>query len=444
MGSMVTTSGLSSEVQLATSRKTGTLWVPPAYMQTSGDREVALTSADHKLAIAFTPEIDFALSSLSFYVTGAGSDGSVSIALCQDGGSSLEPNGLLNGLTARAPLVMTANNAPSPYVVTARDCNNANAEAAGFEAYKAMDGSSVTDVGFRSNAAPTSPAPIYWAIDLGGDGARVINRFRFVSFSNTDINVRAYPRAFTFWGSNEASPAYNTDVGWTQLVGSSSWSTENDPGSLSARDYHVRNARSYRHYRWTITDRNGTAAYTALGEIHLFEAENRTTPGQVIQTLGSINTGVTADVWIRHAFQPVQLWRGKRVWLVFSGQVGATSRLSVRRWNTNPASMFPDGCESKENDGNTWTQSLQDNKPALMNVVLNSTQNHVPQLMYGRQSGKGVYLPQTGFCDIPETGIALNCEGLSAGTLFSIYLSLQEGSLRLDASETRRAVSQGI
>ncbi|AFM25978.1 DUF5000 domain-containing lipoprotein [Desulfomonile tiedjei] len=444
MGSMVSTSGLSSEAQLVASQKTGSLWVPPAYMQTSGDREVALASANHKLAIAFVPEIDFALSSLSLYVTGAGSGGSVNIALCEDDGYSLEPNGLLNGLTARVPLVMTSNNAPSPYVVTARDSNNANAEAAGFEAFKAMDGSTATDVGFRSNAAPTSFAPIYWAIDLGAGDARVINRFRFVSFSNADINVRAYPRAFTFWGSNEVSPAYNTDVGWTQLVGSTPWNFENDTGSTSARDYHVRNAAAYRHYKWKITDRNGTAAYTALGEIHLFEAENRTVPGQIIQSLGSINTGVAADVWIRHTFQPVQLWRGKRVWLVFSGEVGATARLSVRRWNTNPASMFPDGCESKENDGNTWTQSLQENKPALMNVVLNSTQNHVPQLMYGRQSGKGVYLPQTGFFDIPESGITLNCEALTAGTLFSVYLSLQEGSLRLDASETKRAVSQGV
>jgi hypothetical protein len=440
---MVAASGPSSEAEFVP-QKTGRLWVPPAYMQTSGDREVALTSANHKLAVAFVPEIDFALSSLSFYVTGAGSGGSVSIDVCEDGGSSLEPNGLFNGLTSKVPLVMTANNAPSPYVVTARDITNVNAETVGFEAYKAMDGSTAVDAGFRSNAVPTSPAPIYWAIDFGPGSAKVINKFRFVSFSNADINVRAYPRTFTFWGSNEVSPAYNTDVGWTQLVGSSAWNSENDPGSTSARDYHVRNAESYRHYRWKITDRNGIAAYTSLGEIHLFEAENRTAPGQVIQSLGSMNTGVTADVWVRHTFQPVQLWRGKKVWLVFSGQIGATSRLSVRRWNTSPASMFPDGCESKENDGNFWTQSLQDNKPALMNVVLNSTQNHVPQLMYGRQSGKCVYLPQTGLRDIPETGIALNCEALTAGALFSVYLRLQDGSLQLHASATKRTVNQGI
>src|SRR5271157_3855059 len=62
----------------------GRLWVPPAYMQTSGDAAVALTSDAHAVALRFVPEVDFGLFSVSFYLTAVSITGNCSISLHED------------------------------------------------------------------------------------------------------------------------------------------------------------------------------------------------------------------------------------------------------------------------------------------------------------------------------------------------------------------------
>lgn len=421
------------------------LSVLPAYMDTSGGKPVALTSSDHKIGFAFTPEVDAGLSSISFYVSSVSITGDVSISLHESDSTAVEPNGLVNARTLNSAPVMTSNSTPSPYMVTARDASNNTAETEGFEAYKAVDGLKSADNGFRSNAAPASAAPIYWAADFGSGNAKIINKFRFSSFSNADANVRAFPKAFTLWGSNVASPAYNTDTDWTQVTGAASWTAEVDPGSGGYREYYVTNSEAYRHYRWKITDRNGANAYTAIGEIQLFEAEILQCPGSLIQSLGAKSVGSSGSSWVRHTFDTHQLTRGKRVWLVFSGQNGSHFSICCRKWSNAAGSMFPDGCDSKEStNGVAWTQSLQDGKPSLLNVVLNSTEHHVPQLVYGRFTGRHVYIPGEGIKEVPESGITLNCEALAEAVMYNVYLYINSGALALEASTVPRVTRDGL
>ena len=62
----------------------GRLWVPPAYMQTSGDAAVDFISAAHAVALRFVPEVDFGLFSVSFYLTAVSITGNCSISLHED------------------------------------------------------------------------------------------------------------------------------------------------------------------------------------------------------------------------------------------------------------------------------------------------------------------------------------------------------------------------
>ena len=163
-------------------------------------------------------------------------------------------------------------------------------------------------------------------------------------------------------------------------------------------------------------------------------------PGAKIgDDLATVAVGSSADVWLRAAWDPVQLYRNRTYWLKFTGEVGKNFSLSARRWNASIGSMFPDGCQAKQtSDGTNWTECVQDQKPALLNVVLNSTANHSPQLVYGRFNGPGI--PLYNCVDtwepapIPEAGIVLNCEALPANTGFNVFLYDNEGVLTLEAA----------
>ncbi len=427
----------------------GRLYVPPAYTHTSGDAAVALTSANHKVALGFIPEIDFALDAISFYVTAIGTTGEVTIGLHAEG-TAIEPNGELNGSCTNVAASMTANDAPSPCVVGLWDSAGANAEVSGFEAYRAVDGSHSPNNGVRSNAAPTAGAPIYYTIDFGPGNAKIINRYRFYPFNNTDANVRAFPRAWTFWGSNAENPAVNTDADWTELSGSSPWTAVADyyASAASHSDYMVTNATAYRHYCWKITDRNGTSDYVSLGEIQLLEAQSKAAPGSLLQPLGSKAVGSSTDTWLRHTFDSYPLQRGTKYWIVITGADSSDFALSVRRNTPAAGSMFPDGCSTKQStDGNVWTQSQQDNRPAMLNVVLNPTVNHCPQLMYGRCNGQEVPLYEGSMwscATIPAEGIKLSCEALSPSTKYHVYLYDSSGTLTLEATTAERTLQDGV
>ncbi len=170
---------------------------------------------------------------------------------------------------------------------------------------------------------------------------------------------------------------------------------------------------------------------------------------------GTVETGSTPHVWVRTTFDPIQLQRGKRycLGLCANGQEGnpvVSVSFSARRQNAAIGSGHPQGCWSKistDPDGEIWSDLQQDSRPALLNVVLNSTPHHSPQLVYGRSNGKDVALYNGSSWEsreIPEAGITLNCEGLLAETLYKIYLRDNSGTLALEASNTPKMITEGV
>ncbi len=161
---------------------------------------------------------------------------------------------------------------------------------------------------------------------------------------------------------------------------------------------------------------------------------------------GEIASGPSAGVWLRTTFAAVQLQRGKRYCLVFGVTGSCDISYSGRRQNAAIGSGHPPGCWSKTSTdgGMTWSNLQQDSRPALLNLVLNSTAHHCPQLYYGQYSGESVYLPGLGLRTIPSAGIAFDCENLAPDALYNVYLWDNAGTLTLEAATAGRTTSEGI
>ncbi len=188
-----------------------------------------------------------------------------------------------------------------------------------------------------------------------------------------------------------------------------------------------------------------------------------TTPGDIVVALfeefgqetllagATIASGSSSGVWKRLTLDtPAQLYRGKRYYLLFMpGGMDLDVSFSCNRQNPAQGSGLLPECRSSvtADQGATWTPLVKDNRPALLNVVLNSTPNHSPQLVYGRSNGKDVTLhdaPKWELREIPEAGISFSCEGLTAETLYNIYLHDNSGTLALEASTTGRMITEGV
>jgi hypothetical protein len=393
-------------------------------MQTTGDQAVPLTSANHKCAFAFTPEADFALSSLSVYKNAvADADAALAMSIHEDDGMATEPDGLFNG-----SLTNIMQGAAS-----------ASSETVGFEASKGIGGSTNEDNGWRSAAVPTAGSPQDYIIDFGEGASLAINKVQIFSFNNANADIRAYPK--------DLEIAFDqNDNNWQTVITAFG---QKDPGPARATQFQGVNGTGYRRMRIRITDRNGANEYCSIGEVKVFAAQAKPVPGTLLRSLGSKSAG-TGSGWLRHTFEGFQLQRGKRYWILFSGQEGKSFSLSSRRWNTNEGSLFPDSVYVADDDvalkttsdgGSAWTANLQDDKPAMLNVVLNSTPNHCPQLHYGRKSGGYVYLPTAGLTTIPEQAAVLSLEDKSADETLNVWFH-QDGTLSADTE--RRVVTEGI
>jgi hypothetical protein len=115
--------------------------------------------------------------------------------------------------------------------------------------------------------------------------------------------------------------------------------------------------------------------------------------------------------------------------------------LSCRRWNTSCGSMIPDGCSSLIcSDGSTVIPLTQDSKPAMLNVVLGSTTNHSPALIYGRYNGKYLSLFDGAawqLREIPIEGIWNQAENNPVGC-YNVFVSYTDGvgwNMALDYTE---------
>lgn len=495
----------------------GIPFVPPAYMQPSGDAAFQMNSGALGTAFKFTAPADFALSSLSAYVTAVAVEGNINCSLKSVVYTGYEPNGRYNGSTTNvAPINMVANNDPAPFVITAKNTDGTDAHGVS-SAFSCFDGSTVETAGCAIIACkklliagavvdkgagkvgigctthgiatgapiqfsglanyavvytvdatstaneivvtaayvaevidaadfvffqPSATNPLYLVIDRGAGGGQRVNKYRITSRNNAGATLRGFPSSWTTYGVDDLTGLnVYSEAGWT-LTGTETAQT--DPGQARAKEYYATNATSYRYtmYKYTGVVAAATATpYLCILTIEEYAAQLAWTPGAEIYTIGTLGSGAAADAWVRKTFTAQQLQRYKEYCLTFLGTAAKDYSLSLRRWNTATGSMFPDGCETKTtaDTGTTWTQAEQNSKPALMNIVLNSTANHCPPLMYGRTTGQYVYLSDVGIQTIPLVGISLACDDLTASTLtapesatiYNVDLAVSGGNLVL-------------
>ncbi|MEW6350466.1 MAG: choice-of-anchor R domain-containing protein [Thermodesulfobacteriota bacterium] len=191
------------------------------------------------------------------------------------------------------------------------------------------------------------------------------------------------------------------------------------------------------------------AAVTTQGNVNLaLHADSFGDPGTQIADLGSVDCGASPG-WVRHSFSAQQLSRGTRYHVVCTGTAAKSYALSSKLPQPVLGSMLPDGTYSKRRlDGaETWTfiypgsYSLE---RGSLNVILNSTADHVPPLVYGQYSGRFIHVPGSGLVSIPESGISLDCASLTAGSVSYVYAYMNGTALTLEAATTQPTVSNGI
>jgi hypothetical protein len=407
----------------------GRLWVTPAYYQTTGDAAVQLDSADDWIAARIVPQTDMLISSVSRYVTAEATQGDGTLAVYSDS-TAVEPNGDLNGSATACHEDQTDNSTPLTVSATSEDGGGAN------DAYLAFEGST----GYWKSADDPATTAQDLEIDFGAGNEKTVNKLIITAANEADANSRCFPKTFTIQLHDGTS--YST----VKTVSSST-----DPGQALKQVHTFTNGTAMQKAKINITDNHGTGAFVCVGEMEWVEAESTSAPGTELQELGTLSSGGSADAWTRLAVasgDQYQAQRGIPIWLIMKGAAAADWSESIRRPNTVTGSAMPDEmnlCKYTTDGGTTWTQALQNDLPAMWNVVVNSVaSDHVPQLCYGRYTGRYVYIPGSGMVEIPEAGLFMDCSALTAGTEYYAYLLYPAGTLLLDTTLTAPSTVEGV
>jgi hypothetical protein len=411
----------------------GRLGMLPAFNQLSGDVAVALTSANHKLALLFAPDFDVELSALSLYLKTIGTQGNVNASLCATT-AGLEADGALMTSVTHSNPTMTTNSAPSPNVVGIFDKTGANAEDGTYVAWKAFADPYVDFA--RSNAAGTAGDPIYFTLDVGDGNTKAFNR---IAWFMTGTASNGMPGYITVHGSNVASPTVNTDNDWTLIATNLLMSPL--PANNTFNWVSWVNSTGYRHWRLKITS-TSVAAYVQFA-MRWFEAGATAIPSTQIASLGAFDSGASNGAWIRNTFTAQQLIAGKQYALMLTGTSSVSFSPSINRSLSGAGADIPDQCSVmySADGGTTWQTKWIGATlfKAMLNLVLNSTAHHSPQLYYGGKRGLHTSCYESGAWvdkSIPSAAVALNVEGLTAGTLYNVYLYDNTGTLTLEAVTT--------
>lgn len=162
--------------------------------------------------------------------------------------------------TAVLTPVMTANNAPSPYVVSLSTANYSNRLP-----YMAFD--MAPDTAMLS--ASGNPTGIV-TVDLGVDNAKVANIYVIYPYHVVSTEGRS-PKTWTLEASNNNSDWTTLDTrtnitGWTAGTG---------------KIFEMDNTTSYRYYRLNVTANGGDASYWGMTEFQLLQ-----------QILETVSTGI--------------------------------------------------------------------------------------------------------------------------------------------------------
>lgn len=150
--------------------------------------------------------------------------------------------------TERAPHNMTANNSPSPYIASA-----ATSLGAGFEAYRAFNGS-VVDPG---NWAGFSGSSGILTIDMGAGNSFIITNYDVQA--DNPVHAGSQPKDWTLEGSNNGSDWAVLDT----VTGETGWTN----GELRSFVCDVVTT-AYRYFRLNISANNADTN-TVVGELYL-------------------------------------------------------------------------------------------------------------------------------------------------------------------------------
>ena len=148
---------------------------------------------------------------------------------------------------------MTANNAPSPYVVSA------SSEFATLQTWRACDNNFT---GISNSWATNSVTSGWWKIDLGSGNDEIAKVYTITCLDHATGPARA-PKDWTFEGSNTGAFAGEETILDTQS-GITDWT------QAEKKSYPFSNLTSFRYYRWNITANNGDATFLQIQE---FEAQ---------------------------------------------------------------------------------------------------------------------------------------------------------------------------
>lgn len=420
----------------------GRLTVPPAHIQPTGDNAVQLDSANDKIALIYSNDVDEIISSLSVYLKTIATTGDMTLGLYDTVKGVIADGSTNQCATSNLPLMPTKNT-PAGHEVDA--CNYQGNKGSGvsyntgYVPDYVFDGTYGHGSQFISAALPTAEQPFYLYRSV--PTAIVVNKT--ILFCEPAGSNR-FIKAFTFWGSAaETRPTEHTDDGWTQL---GSWS---GLSNTLYQEFTFTNSTAYKHFRIKCTDANNDL--WGCGQWILVEAETVDVPNTLLQDLGALAVGSSNGVWLRQTFTGYQLQRDKVYAIVGGGAASKDFTVSTRRVNISRGSSLPYNCQTliTTDGGTTWTRAYQDVvwQPACWNIILNSTANHVPQLVYGRVRGTKVPLYTSDaweLATIPAGGVWLNCEGLTADTEHQVYLYNNSGTLTLEASTTGTVLQDGM
>jgi len=144
---------------------------------------------------------------------------------------------------------MTANNVPSPFVISASSELLPN-----YPAWQAFD----DDRGYL-NCWFTNASPTGWLkVDLGAGNEAVVRKYTLTCESHS-TGVARSPRDWTLQGSNNDS---DWDILDTQ--------TGITPSFYQIQSFTFTNSSAYRYYKINVTANNGDASYLGIAQMELF------------------------------------------------------------------------------------------------------------------------------------------------------------------------------
>lgn len=288
------------------------------------------------------------------------------------------------------------------------------------------------------NIEPSTTYPLFIGVDFGSGNGKRINKM-LIEYTTAN--------AFEIGGSNLESPDLADDEDWELLH------TVNDGDLLQNK--HIwqtitwNNATQYRHIRFKVTD-DGWSVYASLQFsqlIYLIESDNTPSPDTLLKSLGTFDTGESGDTWKKETLDTSEYYSvspNDPVWVVFQGENTGNVTMSYNRQNDSLLSGFPDEFDDAKystDGGTSWRKLQKDGRKAMPALIINPTDNLVPQLTYGSTAkGNSVYVGAKK--TIPTTGLFAAVDELDEDEYY-VYL-YDSGGLKLEVTDTKPTATDGV